>query len=72
MTMTRMKGIDPAMIDREVLPHLEMGTEVRPHRHGSVTQRDHKIEGLDVADELQGPNNGLQANTGMTLSRWAM
>ena len=42
------------MIDREILPHLEMGIEVRPHRSLiSVMQRNHEVEGLDVADELQ-------------------
>src|SRR4051812_2756267 len=51
MAVTRIIRIDPAMIDREILPHLEMGAQVRPHRSlVPVTQRNHKVEGLDVAD----------------------
>ena len=53
------------MIDREILPHLEMGIQVRPHRSlVPVTQRNHKVEGLDVADELQRPQQRIASEHG--------
>src|SRR5262245_49788721 len=60
MAVTRMESVDPAVIDRKILPHLEVRLQVRPHRPiVYVVLRDHEVESRDVAQELQGPQERI-------------
>src|SRR5262245_43949027 len=73
ITMSRVKSVDAALINRKILLHFEVALQIRPH--WQLFRCCRAIKKLNVCRSRMSRNDrnsGLHAKTGITLSRWAM